>query len=219
VVQRDSQGGKVERLHHRRFGTVAIAALAAVFLVVLSARADAQSAPPTTPTTKPTTPTTKPATPATEAPGAPTITAVTSGNQKAEVAWKISEKKGATQATKFEITPYRGKDAQPSVTVDAPATTATVTGLHNNAAYTFKVVAVDSQGHKSKDSLASKVVTPKASASSAWYKRKRYWAVAFVVLAVLIGLGLFFFLRRGKKPTEEESLSTPPAAPLPQTSE
>jgi chitodextrinase len=145
------------------------------------------------------------------------ITSVSSGNQKAEVEWKPSAKKGATEPTKYEITPFRGTQAQQPTTVDAPATKATVTGLHNNAKYTFKVVAVDSQGHKSKESIASKAVTPKASASSAWYKKKRYWAVAFVVLAVLIGLGLFFFLRRGKKPAEESP--SPPPAPVPQTSQ
>ena len=99
--------------------------------------------------------------------------------------WKVSNKKGATAAAKYEVTPYRGTTAESPVTVDAPATTATVTGLHNNATYTFKVLAVDAEGHKSKESLPSKAVTPKASASSAWYKRKRYWAIAFVVLAAL----------------------------------
>jgi hypothetical protein len=156
---------------------------------------------------------------------------VSAGEQKAVVTWKPSAKKGATEAAKYEITPYRGDVAQPPTTVDAPATTATVTGLHNGAKYTFKIAAVDAQGHKSKESIASRAVTPKGSSSSAWYKRKRYWAAAFVVLAVLIGLGLFFFLRRGKKPGPEasgtpdtpdapdapESPDTPPTA-VPQTS-
>jgi sensor c-di-GMP phosphodiesterase-like protein len=132
------------------------------------------------------------------------------------VTWKASTKKGAPEATKYEVTPYRGTAAQTPVTVDAPATTATLTGLHNNAKYTFKVLAVDAQGHKSKESIVSAAVTPKASSSTAWYKRKRYWAVGAVVLAVLVGLGLFFFLRKGKKPTE--SPSTPPPATVPQTS-
>jgi hypothetical protein len=194
-----------------------MAACTVVFLLVLSARADAQSAPPSTPTTKPksTTPTTKPASSTEPAPGAPAIETVTAGSKQAVVTWKPSAKKGATVATKYEITPYRGTDAQPPVTVDAPATTATITGLHNGAKYTFKVAAIDADGHKSKESLASKAVTVKGASSTAWYKRKRYWAVGVLVLAVLIGLGVFFFLRRGKNATPSES-TPPPPAPIPE---
>ena len=195
------EGGTVNRVRHRWFGAVVGAVAAGVLVVLLATPGGAQSAPPST---KPAAPAT-PATPG--APGAPTITSATGGNEKAEVTWKASIKQGAAPAAKYEVTPYRGSAAQPSVTVDAPATTATVTGLHNKAKYTFKVTAIDAQGVRSKQSIASTAVTPKGSGMVAWYRRKRYWAVALVVLAALVALGVFFF-RRGKKIT-----SAAPAAP------
>jgi Fibronectin type III domain len=159
--------------------------------VLLATPAGAQSAPPTT---KPAAPKTQPT-----GPGAPTITSVTAGNEKARVTWKASAKQGAPPAAKYEVTPYRGTVAQPPVTVDAPATTATVTGLANKAKYTFKVTAIDAQGATSKASIASKAVTPKA-AGFTWYKSKRIWAGGLVVLAALAAGGVFFFRRRKPAP-------------------
>jgi hypothetical protein len=203
-------GGIVNRVRHRSFGTVVGAVCAGLVLVVLARPAEAQSAPPSTQSAPPTT---KPAAPKAtqpEGPGAPTITSVTAGNEKAHVTWKASTKKGAPPATKYEVTPYRGKAAQPPVTVDAPATTVTVTGLANKAKYTFRVTAIDAQGTKSKESLPSNVVTPKAPGTT-WYKSKRYWAAGLLVLAAIVA-GAVFFFRRSKK-TAPAAPSTEPSMP------
>jgi hypothetical protein len=175
------------------------AVCAGLLVAMLAMPAGAQSAPPTT---APAAPNTQPA-----APGAPTITSATAGNQKARVTWKASPKQGVPPASKYEVTPYRGTVAQPPVTVDAPATTATVTGLHNKAKYTFKVTAIDAQGAKSKASIASKAVTPKAPGFT-WYKSKRVWAAGLVVLGALAAGGVFFFRRHKAAPAAP---STPPS--------
>jgi hypothetical protein len=206
------------RPRHHSFGVVVGAVCAGLLIALFASPAGAQSAPPSTepapPTTKAAPPTTtKPAAPKTqtEGPGAPTITKATAGNEKAQVTWKASAKQGAPAATKYEVTPYRGKVAQPTVTVDAPATTATVNHLANKAKYTFTVTAIDAQGAKSKPSIASKAVTPTAPGFT-WYKSKRYWAGGLVILAAIAAAGVFFF-RRHKKTAAPAAPSTTPSVP------
>jgi hypothetical protein len=193
----------VKRLRNSSFGAIAGAVCAGLLVVLLATSAGAQSAPPSTESAPPTT---KPAAQTQpEGPGAVTITKVTAGNEKAQVTWKASNKKGAPAAARYEVTAYRGKVAQKPVTVDAPATTATVTGLANKAKYTFKVTAIDAQGTKSKESIASNVVTPKAS-GLIWYKSKRVWAAVLVVLAALVAGGVFFYRRQKKTSAETPSV-------------
>jgi len=199
----------VRRLRHRSYGTVVGAACAGLLVLVLATSAGAQSAPPTTQAAPPTTKPAAPKTP-TEGPGAPTITKVTPGNQKVTVTWKASAKAGATPAAKYEITAYRGTVAQPPVTVDAPATKATVTGLANKAKYTFRVAAIDANGAKSKQSIPSGAVTPTAPGRT-WYKSKRYWAAALLIIAVLVAGGVFFYRRH--KRTASDAPATPSSAP------
>src|SRR5262249_54201720 len=109
-----------------------------------------------------------------------------------------------------EVIAYRGSVAQPPVTVDAPATTATVTGLANKAKYTFRVAAIDAKGAKSKQSIPSSAVIPTAPGRT-WYKSKRYWAAGLLILAVLAAGGVFFY-RRHKK-SAADAPATPSSAP------
>jgi hypothetical protein len=130
------------------------------------------------------------------APGAPTITSVTSGNKKAEVAWSAPASDGGSPITGYVVTPFRGATQQKPISFGADATKGTVTGLANNATYTFRVAAVNAAG-TGPMSAPSNAVKPKGPGTSAWYKQKRVWAVGLVVIAVIAVVG-FLVLRRPK---------------------
>lgn len=85
---------------------------------------------------------------ATTAPGAPTNVTGTPGNAQVVLTWTAPADGGA-QITRYTVTPYVGSTAQSGVVqVDGTpaATTATVTGLTNGTAYTFRVTATNSAG-------------------------------------------------------------------------
>jgi hypothetical protein len=69
--------------------------------------------------------------------------AVNANYESADVSWTAPV--GGTP-TKYKITPYIGSTAQTSTTVNAPATSATLTGLTANATYTFRVQASNPNG-------------------------------------------------------------------------
>ena len=74
------------------------------------------------------------------APAAPSVTA-TAGNSQVTVRWTVSDNGGAP------VTQYLIQvDSEPVITLDASATSYTFTGLTNGTAYTFKVIAVNSEG-------------------------------------------------------------------------
>jgi hypothetical protein len=89
------------------------------------------------------------------APGQVTGVSATPSYESADVSWTPP---AGGNATKYKITPYLGSTAQPSTTVNAPATSATVSGLTSQATYTFRVQASNLNG-AGPDSPASAPVT------------------------------------------------------------
>jgi hypothetical protein len=94
------------------------------------------------------------------APAAPTGVSATAGDGFTTVRWTAPPNSGSP-VTGYTVTPYVGTTAQTPMTVtgNPPATTATVTGLTNGTAYTFKVTATNAIG-TSPASAASNAVTP-----------------------------------------------------------
>jgi hypothetical protein len=95
-------------------------------------------------------------------PTAPLNVSAVPATRQAQVSWTIPQSDGDSALTSYVVTPYIGATAQPTTTVSAPATSATVTGLDDGSAYTFKVRAVNGVGSGS-DSDASAAVTPQAT--------------------------------------------------------
>jgi hypothetical protein len=94
------------------------------------------------------------------APGAPTGVAAIPATSQAFVSWSAPASNGGSAITSYTITPYIGSTAQTSLQVNnGSATSATVTGLTNGTAYTFKIAATNSVGTGS-PSMASSAVTP-----------------------------------------------------------
>jgi hypothetical protein len=94
----------------------------------------------------------------TPAPGAVTgVTATSGGLTSANVSWTAPVTGGTP--TSYRITPFVGSTAQPSTTVNAPATSATVTGLTTGTSYRFTVQAVNPTGSGPASAL-SNAVTP-----------------------------------------------------------
>ena len=98
-----------------------------------------------------------------QAPGAPTGVSATAGQSPATVNWTAPASDGGSAITNYRITPYIGTNAQTPVTVAAPATSKTISGLTPGTSYSFKVAALNSVG-TGPDSGASNVVTPSGAA-------------------------------------------------------
>nr|WP_230209349.1 DUF4082 domain-containing protein [Tetrasphaera sp. HKS02] len=105
-------------------------------------------------------------TPATT-PAAPGSVSATAGPSSAAVTW-TAPTDGGSAITSYTVTPFIGATAQPPTTVSGspPATTATVTGLTNGTAYTFKVSATNAIG-AGPASAASAAVTPSSGSCAA----------------------------------------------------
>ncbi|SES50103.1 Fibronectin type III domain-containing protein, partial [Pedococcus cremeus] len=100
------------------------------------------------------------------APAAPTNVTASAGDASASVTW-TAPSDGGSAITSYTVTPYIGTTAQTPTTVtgNPPATTATVSGLTNGTAYTFKVKATNAVG-AGPDSTASNTVTPTSNATA-----------------------------------------------------
>jgi Domain of unknown function (DUF4082)/Fibronectin type III domain len=91
-------------------------------------------------------------------PDPPTGVSASAGASSARVSWTTPAFDGGSPITSYTITPYIGATAQATSTASGSATSATVTGLTNGTAYTFKVTATTVAG--STTSGASGAVTP-----------------------------------------------------------
>ena len=99
------------------------------------------------------------------APGAPGNVTATAADASATVSWGVPSN-GGSAITKYTVTPYDGGTALAPTTVTGtpPATKATVSGLTNGTAYTFRVSATNAVG-TGPESAASAPVTPVAAPS------------------------------------------------------
>jgi hypothetical protein len=92
-------------------------------------------------------------------PSAPTGVTASPASSEALVSWSAPSSTGGSALTSYTVTPYIGSSAQTPVQESASSTSATITGLTNGSAYTFKVVASNGVGPSSASS-ASTAVTP-----------------------------------------------------------
>ena len=95
-------------------------------------------------------------------PSAPTGVIATPASGEAGVTWTAPSNVGGGPVTGYTVTPYAGSTAGTPVSVGANATGATVSGLTDGTAYTFKVTATNSSG-TGPASSASAAVTPEAT--------------------------------------------------------
>ena len=79
------------------------------------------------------------------APDPATSPSANPGNNRATLHWTIAPNNGAV-ITGYVITPYLGAVAQAPRAVEGAAPTATITGLTNAKAYTFRIAAVNARG-------------------------------------------------------------------------
>ena len=93
-------------------------------------------------------------------PTAPTGVDARPASSSVRVSWKVPDGDGDSPITGYTITPYVGSTAQPSMTVDASTTAATISNLTNGTTYTFRVKATNSIGD-SPPSEPSNPATPR----------------------------------------------------------
>jgi hypothetical protein len=95
--------------------------------------------------------------PPSEAPGQVKNVSATAGTSQATVTWTAPSSGGSPST--YRITPYIGANAQTPVTVNAPLTSKTITGLTGGTTYTFTVAAINGAG-TGPESAPSNAVTP-----------------------------------------------------------
>ncbi|MGZ6636414.1 MAG: DUF4082 domain-containing protein [Solirubrobacteraceae bacterium] len=95
-----------------------------------------------------------------QAPSAPTSVTATPATTQALISWTAPNNNGSA-ITSYTVTPYIGSTAQTPVPVNnGSATSATIPGLTNGTAYTFKVTATNDLG-TGPASTASNATTPR----------------------------------------------------------
>ena len=98
-------------------------------------------------------------TPSNSPPGAPTSVTASPASSQAQVYWTAPTNAGGGPVSSYTVTPFAGTTAGTPVTASGTATSATVSGLTNGTAYTFKVTATNINGN-GPASAASAAVTP-----------------------------------------------------------
>jgi hypothetical protein len=91
--------------------------------------------------------------------GAPTALTATAKSSGAVLTWTAPENNGGGAITAYRVTPIVAGVPGTPVTTGSAATNATLTGLTDGTAYTFKVAAITSYGAGA-ESTASNAVTP-----------------------------------------------------------
>jgi hypothetical protein len=92
-------------------------------------------------------------------PSEPLGVSATAATGQAQVSWSVPATNGGTPITGYTVTPYIGATAQNSVSVGPTATSATIPGLLNGTAYTFRVTATNVLGSGTASS-SSPALTP-----------------------------------------------------------
>lgn len=122
------------------------------------------------------------------APGAPAASAI--GSDRVTLTWTASTA-GTDPVASYQV--YSGDPATtaPVATVNAPATTATVTGLTPATAYAFRVVAKDTAGRSSPPSAEVRVTTATATAPvcTVAYRLATDWGTGFTALVTITNKG------------------------------
>ena len=93
------------------------------------------------------------------APNAPSAVSAIVATGQAQVSWSAPSSNGGSAITGYTVTPFIGASPQTHTEVGAGSTTATVKGLTNGTAYTFKVSASNLNG-EGPQSVASGAVMP-----------------------------------------------------------
>ena len=93
------------------------------------------------------------------APAAPWGVTASAGNAAATVTWNAPADDGGSPVTGYRVIARSGGVTAKTVTVDAPATTADISGLTNGTAYTFTVTAINAIGSGA-ESAPSNATTP-----------------------------------------------------------
>jgi titin len=89
------------------------------------------------------------------------------GDGRVSLTWTAPADDGGSAITGYRIVPFIGSNAQPAIDTGATDTSATVTGLANGTAYTFRVAGLNGVG-EGVYSAASAPVTPASSAPSSF---------------------------------------------------
>ncbi len=93
------------------------------------------------------------------APNAPTGVSAVAKSSGAQLSWTASSEDGGSTISGYRVTPYLEGAAQTATTTGSAATSASVSGLTNGNAYTFKVAAINGVG-TGPESAASAALTP-----------------------------------------------------------